>query len=399
MLQRIVLINDKYGGFGGTEEYINSLARLLDPLGYETSIIYGKKYPKNFSNPLIREFRLPFLKERYAKAKPYELAKLCGYINKIRPDIVYIHNIFDYRIITAIRKAHLGKIIWYCHDHFFYCLTELKVFNDRQYELPLGKHCITNIQAGRCIERYPLRDLNLNEIFLERKKLLESSSLFDEIVVISKYMESNLIKNEVPKEKINLVPRQVYIPEKIERREEGKNILYVGRVVKEKGVDHLIKALEFIYCNVKLTIVGSGDAGYIEKCRFLAKDLKGKKKGLEIIFTGQKSHREVFEFYKKASVVAIPSLWPEPFGVVAAESLAHEVPVVAYNVGGIDTIIKDGETGLLAEPRNIKELGEKIGYLCSNKEESRKMGKNGRKFVKLKFDPQKHVDAILRLFS
>ena len=399
MQKRIGIINDKYGEFGGTEEYINSFARIFDPLGYETSVIYGVKPPGNFSNPLIREFRLPFLKERYKKTSP-ELDKLKDFINRIQVDIIYIHNIFDHRIITAMKRTNPGKLVWYCHDHFFYCLTELKTLSNSSCEFPLGKHCIANIREGRCIKRYPLSK-DLNDLFLERKKLLEATSSFDEIIVISKYMESTLIQNKPSLEdKLNLVPRQVDIPEKIERKEENKNILYVGRLVKEKGVDHLIKALEFIDCkDVKLTIVGSGEAGYVRKCQSLAKDMKGKRKGLEIIFTGQKSHQEVFEFYKKASVVALPSLWPEPFGLVAAESLAHEVPVVAFDVGGINSIIKDGVTGLLAEPGNIRDLGEKIAHLCNDEEENRKMGKNGRKFVKLKFDPQKHIDAMLRVLS
>ncbi|MCL0038285.1 glycosyltransferase family 4 protein [Thermodesulfovibrionales bacterium] len=399
MSKKILLINDKYGEFGGTEEYINSFASLFGLFGYEISIIYGKKYPKNFSNSLIKEFPLEAINERNTSA-PYKLDGLRDYLNGIKPDIIYLHNIFDRRVVTLLKEASAKKIIWYCHDHFFYCLTELKILDDFQCELPSGEHCIENIKAGRCMQRYPLSG-DLKELFWERKRLLEATSLLDEIVVISEYMKSTLLQNNPSlEERINLVPRQVYIPERVKREKGGKNILYVGRVVKEKGVDYLIKAMEFINCkDATLIIIGGGDdLGYVKRCQSLAEDLR-EKKGIEVIFTGWKSHREVSEFYERATVTCVPSIFPEPFGVVTAEALAHEVPVVAYDVGGISTVIKDGKTGLLAEPGNIRDLGKKIEHLFNNKEENLRMGEEGRRFVKEEFNSQRRLDAIAQLFG
>ncbi|MCL0042402.1 hypothetical protein M1N07_01840, partial [Thermodesulfovibrionales bacterium] len=103
MSKKILLINDKYGEFGGTEEYINSFASLFGLFGYEISIIYGKKYPKNFSNSLIKEFPLEAINERNTSA-PYKLDGLRDYLNGIKPDIIYLHNIFDRGVVTLLKE-------------------------------------------------------------------------------------------------------------------------------------------------------------------------------------------------------------------------------------------------------------------------------------------------------
>ena len=352
-MKRIVIINDKYGEFGGTEEYINSFARVFTSLGYEVSIIYGRRYsmPKNF---FAREYELPILATRYKAQNRRDLKKLQGYLNKIKPDIIYVHNIFDNKIIKTLKEEYSGKMIWYCHDHFFYCLTELKLLDGLPCRLPLAKQCITNIKARRCLERYPSPE-NLEGLLVERKKLLESTAIFDKIVVISEYMKENLIQNMPSlREKITIVPRQVSVPD--------------------------------------------GDELYIERCRVLAREIE-RRKATRIRFKGKVPHEKVFDFYRKASVVVVPSKFPEPFGVVSAEALACGVPVVAYKVGGIETVVRNVDPSLLVEPGNIKELAKKIEYLCRDKKRSLEIGERGQEFVRKVFSIERHIDAMLKLFG
>lgn len=395
---RILIVNDKYGEFGGTEEYINSFAKLFSKFGYEIFVVYGEKHPKTFSSPIVKEFESPILGRRYVKDSREVFDELHGlrrYVDGVKPDIIYLHNILDHRVVDLF-EGH-EKIVWYCHDHFFYCLTELKICDERPCEHVFSKNCVGRVLAGRCLERYKLPG-DLDWLFMERGKLLESTRIFDRVVVISEYMRSNLERNiSFLRGKICLVPRQVDVPRRIGGR-GNREVLFVGRLVKEKGLHHLIEAMGFVGGGARLTVVGGGEKDYVEKCSASAKGLL-EKKGLEVVFTGKKPHDEVSRFYAGASVVVVPSLFPEPFGVVAAEALAHGVPVVAYDVGGISSIVSDGETGFLVEYGNIEGLGERINYLCNNPSEGRSMGLRGREFVRREFNPGKHVNMLMEIFE
>ncbi len=396
---KILLINDKFGEFGGTEEYINSFIRAFSSLGYKIGIAYGKKYPPDFKNPWIEcECPLPFLNFRNFNLYPdykRDLQKLKEFILWFKPDITYIHNVLDYRIIEAIPKKKAGKIVWYCHDHYFYCLTELKLFEEKPCEFTLSERCIEHIKAGKCLLRYPLSQPP-EVLYQERQKLLNSVYLFDHVIVISEYMKKTLLQNLPLLKNIRVVPRQVEIPEKVERT--FKFVLFAGRLVKEKGVHHAIEAMRFIK-NSSLVIVGQGDdKAYIEKCKNLAKEVE-RNSSVKIKFAGFVSHDKIGEFYRGAMMVLVPSLFPEPFGMVAAESLAHGVPVVAYNSGGLNSTVINGKTGFLVEHGNINQLAEKTKFLLENLEKNKKIGLSGRKWILERFTLEKHIKSLKEIFE
>ncbi len=400
-----LLINDKYGEFGGSEQYINSFAALFTPLGYEVSLAYGLRYPEWFSNPLIRDFQLPFLARRDNRASQDQLEALLKCVDDAQPDIVYVHNIFDHRVISALKQAHPKRpLVWYAHDHYFYCLAELKMFGAPEYaacDLTLGPQCSTNVLEERCVKRYPL-PAEASDLLAERSGLLSSCRLFDRIVVISPYMALTLAQNDPHlKDKITVVPRQVEIPSPRTDRQPRNTVLYSGRIIKEKGVECLIRAVSLIGGDrpILLEVVGGGDdPAYAAHCRELARRAEVARQGLRIEFPGHKSRPEVFRHYQAACVVAVPSLWPEPLGSVALEALAHEVPVVAFDVGGLPTVVKDGETGLLAKAGDFRDLGRKIDLLLRDKALARKLGAQGRDFVERNFSPHMHLEAMGRIF-
>ncbi|MCL0063182.1 glycosyltransferase family 4 protein [Peptococcaceae bacterium] len=397
---KILIVNDKYGEFGGTEEYINSFANSFAKFGHEIAVIYGKKYPKDFTNnSIVSELCLPILHARNianAHNLTNELREIKNFIESFKPDIIYVHNILDHRIISSIKEAKRGKVIWYCHDHYFYCLTELKIIDDKPCNFVFSDTCIKNISDGRCLKRYGLPD-DIHSLFEERKKLLESASLFDHTIVISEYMKQTLLKNMPFLTKISLVPRQVKIPEKVSRAYDY--VLFAGRFVKEKGVHHAIEAMCFVTSkNIKLVIVGSGDESYMKRCAQLALELK-KASNVNIEFVGSVPHEKMTHFYSKANVVVMPSIFPEPFGMVAAESLAHAVPVVAYDSGGISSTVINNKTGFLVEYGKIEQLGQKICFLCNNIHENKLMGENGRKLIQANYTAQKHTDKLIDIFE
>ena len=95
--------------------------------------------------------------------------------------------------------------------------------------------------------------------------------------------------------------------------------------------------------------------------------------GPQAQFYGFKNQEFVEEKMKNASIVVIPSIWEEPFGLVAAEAMSNGMCIIASKVGGIPEIIKDN--GILIDKINLKKLSSKIEFLIKNKKGKRKLSK------------------------
>ncbi|HST31093.1 MAG TPA: glycosyltransferase family 4 protein, partial [Chthoniobacterales bacterium] len=143
-----------------------------------------------------------------------------------------------------------------------------------------------------------------------------------------------------------------------------KTIVFVGRLVSDKGVDLLLRALKNLKCDglsVDLTIVGGGPEE--SSLRKLSAEL-----GLDaqVAFAGQKSGVELAEILNRHRVLAVPSRWAEPFGVVALEGIACGCVVVGSQDGGLKEAI--GPCGLTFENGNVAGLAAQLKRLINEPE-------------------------------
>jgi len=159
---------------------------------------------------------------------------------------------------------------------------------------------------------------------------------------------------------------------------QNKVILYVGRFTYEKGVSHLIHALPKIssnYPNTVLVLIGSGPLlKYYYK---LAKQL-GVLSQLRIV--ENIPHSELNSYYNAADIFVLPS-YREPFGIVVAEAMACQLPVIASNKGGIPEIVKNGKSGILVPIKDSESITNAINILFADKNLREKMGRFGREIV------------------
>jgi glycosyltransferase involved in cell wall biosynthesis len=132
-------------------------------------------------------------------------------------------------------------------------------------------------------------------------------------------------------------------------------ITYIGRLVKVKGVDLLIQAVAEIAKekSVVLDVVGDGE----ERTNL---EKMAEKLGIaeNVHFHGQQA--DVGSFLKKSDIFVYPSVWQEVFGISIVEAMAHGLPCIANNVGGIPEIIEDGKNGFLTKKPTSEGLAEAI---------------------------------------
>jgi len=239
-------------------------------------------------------------------------------------------------------------------------------------------------------------------------KLLKNSS---KVIALNRLEAEQYKIMGVPEEKIAIIPNGIDLSEyaglppkgvfkkKFNIPEDKKIILYLGRVHKVKGIDFLIKAYAYLVrklnCkDVVLVIVGPDD-GYLKEAQELTNRLGVSK---HVLFTGSLYGRDKFEAYVDSEFCVLPSRY-EIWGMTVLEAYACSKPVIASEIGGLKDLVVNGETGLLFESGNVKQLARCIFNLLNDGGLAKRMGLKARKFVEENFTIEKVVERLEKLYE
>jgi glycosyltransferase involved in cell wall biosynthesis len=154
----------------------------------------------------------------------------------------------------------------------------------------------------------------------------------------------------------------------------------LGQISPHKGHDEALEALRLLGPDYRLVIAGSGEEDYV-------KQLQQRAANLPVSFPGFVS---LPEFFESIDVLIVPS-WEEPFGIVILEGMASGIPVVATKAGGPLDIVRNGEDGILVEPRNSRALADGI---LSVESQRKKLTESARIRVETEFDIRKLVPRV-----
>ncbi len=213
----------------------------------------------------------------------------------------------------------------------------------------------------------------------------------NKIIVTSASMKAEIQGHfRLPPEKIEIVPNgidtkrynasvdQSAVKGRYGVHPDEKLVLCVGRLVPQKGIEYLIRAVPRIaerYPEAKFIIVGEGWLrGHLE---YIARSTGHQWK---ITFTGWVPDQELIALLNSADALVVPSIY-EPFGIVALEGMAAGVPVVASDVGGLAEIVEHEHTGILAYSRSPESIAWAVGRVLSDPDHSKEMVQNAQEMV------------------
>ncbi|MCP2240963.1 glycogen synthase [Thermoanaerobacterium thermosaccharolyticum] len=213
----------------------------------------------------------------------------------------------------------------------------------------------------------------------------------DRIIAVSNDSKKDIMKcYNVPEDKIEVIYNGIDLNQykktgvNVARKKygiDGRYILFVGRISRQKGIIHLIDAVKYLPQDVKVVLCASSpDTEEIK----IEMEEKVKLYPNIIWIDKMVTKEEIIELYSNAEVFVCPSIY-EPFGIINLEAMACNTPVVASATGGIKEVVVDGETGFLVEPGNPEDLAEHIKKLLDDRELAATFGANGRKRVEEMF--------------
>ena len=311
-----------------------------------------------------------------------------------KPDLIYVHKLDELDILAGIVASAVPKVRM-VHDHHMYCARGYRYmpWNRKPCTRTAGWGCLTTCGVVRNRDgMLPLK------VAWPGKKLreLELCRQFDHHFVVTNFMRDELVQHGFDANAISImppVPRAA--PVDFVADYNDKEIVYVGQIIRGKGVDAMIHSLAHIqHEDWKCRIIGVGP--HMEYCQQLTKKLGLSDK---VTFAGWIQQDELRHAYAHARCAVVPSLWPEPIATVGLEFMHHALPVVAFDAGGIRDWCADNEIGFLVPWNDQKAMGQRLEQLIGDQAMAARFGQEGQRRAQSHYQYERYLDDMAFMFS
>ncbi len=408
---RILLVNYRYFISGGPEKYMFNIKKMLEDNGHEVipfSIHSNKnvqtKYSKYFVEPIGGRDVTYFDEVKKTPKSVWQMLTRSIYsvevekaikkeIRDTQPDLVYIiHfvNKLSPSVITGAKKMGL-PVVLRLSDYFLLCprfdfMYQKKICEDcltKGYRSCIKKRCVKESLFASVVRVFSMKFHNFIHVYRN----------VDAFITPSEFLKKKLVTNGFDASKIICIPTFTTSKSEIGKLQVGDYGLYFGRITEEKGVETVIKAYEKLPDH-KVKIMG--DDTTEEAIRLKEYVKRHKMKNVE--FLGFKSGSQLENVIKDSRFTIIPSIWYDNLPNTALESFQYSKPVIASNIGSLPELVVDEMNGFLFEAGNHDDLIKAIKKLDDN-ENIMKMGAASRKRLEMKFAPQSHYEALMKVFN
>lgn len=372
-----MLITPRWTRDGGVGAHVKASAAALARSGVEVSVVASHVDPGEVA-PGVTLHPSPELFDAQA---PLE-RRLGGALERT-PEVIHLHQVDRPDLAGPLRER--APLVDSAHGYTA-CPSGVYYFAaGEECTRGHGPGCWPNLLLRGCAHTRYRKTLPRKYVSAERG--LQALRAADLVVSYSTAVDRHLAANGLQRRAI--VP---YFPTMPATRGAGhagrRRVVFAGRIVRPKGVAVLIHAAaevdaEFVLC---------GDGRELERMRALAARLDLAER---VRFTGWLDERGLARELADASVVVVPSLWPEPFGLVGIEGFAAGRPAVASATGGIGDWLEHGVSGLAVAPGDANALARALNELLADPERQERMGLAGLRSVQARFSPERHVEVLL----
>jgi glycosyltransferase involved in cell wall biosynthesis len=366
---RLGMVVPTLGFAGGIERHAHDLAASLSARGHSVTLLHGPRAGRD-----QEAYKKPFV-----AAIPLEDPGAGRGL-----DVVYAHKVTDVRDLASLAGV---PVIIVAHDHDLTCVRSHRYLplGHAPCHRPPGVACVlfgcVVVRDRRPGARLPIL---ISSPFALRDRLLELADR-GPLVACSRYVASGLVAAGVPSSRvhaIHTIPPEDPAP--LTPRPREKRLVAAGQLLRGKGFWLPIQALQHLPADVTLDLVGDGPMR--AELEALAQELAPGR----VRFLGYVPPSQLSAVYDSASVVVVPSHWPEPFGMVGIEAMRRARPVVGAGHGGIPEWLTDGEGGFVFSPGDPVDLARAARALLADPE----AGERAREAAVQRFPYRRLVDTI-----
>lgn len=375
-----LFVTPLWGRDGGVAAHVRESAVALARNGVDVHVL-AARFDSDDQLPGVSLYQRPELLNTRAS-----IATRLGELPATPPEVTHIHQLDDRAIVEALRVR--APLVISAHGYPG-CASGVYYFEPgHECTRAHGPGCIPNLLARGCAHTRHPKTLPLKYVGVSRgMSVLRRADL---VVSYSSAVDRHLAANGLPRRAV--VP---YFPTLTPKPGAGpadrRRVVFAGRLVPSKGVDVLIRAMADV--NAELVICGDGREQ--EELQSLAQRLGVASR---IQFKGWMGADELADELANASLLAVPSVWPEPFGIVGIEALAAGRPAIGSATGGIVDWLEDGVCGLRVAPGDAGALARALAELLDDPDRQRAMGAAGREVVAARFSSERHVATVMEAY-
>lgn len=295
---------------------------------------------------------------------PFIVARVRAAVRRFRPHVVHVHGWIAYSVLAALPRRDPPVCVVGLHDYSQSCPK--KTFVDRS-----GQPCAgpAPLKCIRCSAAHfgAARGVPVALGMRAASPLYRRTDVF---VANSRAVARSASGAAASASRTVVIPPPVLPAREVLGRPaflppEDGFVMFVGSLSPNKGIDVLLEAHRRTGLGAPLVVLGS------------ARHDSPTTWPEEVTVVHDVPHDQVLAAWPHAAVAVVPSVWPEPFGMVAVEAMAAGVPVVASATGGLVDIVEDGVTGLLVGPGDPAALAAATRRLVDNPGDARRMGRAG----------------------
>jgi glycosyltransferase involved in cell wall biosynthesis len=401
---KVLLANKFFYRKGGGEVYLFDVMALLQAHGHQV-IPFAMRHELNPASDYDSFFvdRVTFDEQhswrgdiRKALNILYSLEakrKIDALLDLTRPDVAHVHNIYHQispSILPVLKRRGL-PVVMTVHDLKLLCPNYKMRTHGAICERCKPRRFYQAV-IHRCVKDSIMASaVCAVESYLHRYSGVYETNV-DKFVTPSRFYQMKLIEWGMPEKKIVFIPNFARLNQFVPDYGGEDYFVYFGRLVEEKGLLTLVKAMRRIRSGT-LFIVGDGPLFSVLQDAIIEYQLQN------VHLTGFKRDAELANLIRRARFTVVPSEWYENCSMALIESYAWGKPALGANIGGISEMIDEGKTGLLFEPFSVEDLAEKINYLFAHDDVATRMGKNARAKAEKEYGPERHYAELMRLYS
>jgi glycosyltransferase involved in cell wall biosynthesis len=378
---RILIASHHRGVVGGTESYLRTLIPALRARGHEMRLLH--ELPDEPDHESIDPDGASI---RVATGALSEVAAW-------RPDLVYAHGLLDPGLEETLVHGHPSVL--FAHGYYGTCASGTKRFafpTTRPCHRTFGPMCLLCWYPRRCGGADPRTLMRSYRLQRRRNALLPS---YRAVVVASRALRDEYRRHGVPEASVHVLP---LFPTGVEpdaeppapRPARGR-VALIGRLTDLKGGDVLVRALALRGQSTKLVVLGEGPER--QRIESLARAL-----GVSLELAGWVGAERRNELVRDVDAVVLPSLWPEPFGLVGIEAGCLGVPAVGFEIGGIPDWLEPGISGELApgDPPTVEGLARALDRALGDPGHHARLRRGAWERARA-YGLATHVDALERI--
>ena len=388
---RILIANDGFGDAGGVQSYLDRVTSGLAARGHEIAIAHRDAQPAPFADAAT--YRFP----QFTSAQNGVAAALDA-VARWAPDVCFSHNMD--RLPLERGLCDRWPVVKFMHGYLGTCIG-----GQKQHRFPMAQPC-GRAFGPACLALYGPRrcgQLSVTTLMTGYRWALEQRELYSRyrsIVVASDHMRREFVRNGIDPARISvnpLFPTHDQAPDPTAPAPGAPSLVFLGRMTVLKGVDLLIRAVADasarLGIRIRLAVIGDGPQR--PACEQLAAGLH-----VDATFCGWLKGDARWDWVRRATLLALPSTWPEPFGLVGLEAAALGVPAIAFDVGGVRQWLRPGETGFLvpADPPRASRFADVLVEALSRPAELAGMGARAIAAAR-EMSLERHLDRLEQILG